>query len=262
MYQPNDLQVTYVGGPTLLIEFGGLRLLTDPTFDPRGQHYTTGPVTLSKTTDPAIKVSAIGSIDAVLLSHDHHFDNLDHAGRSLLPSAKTVITTRAGAERLGGNAVGLEPWQSTELPTSNGRTLRVIGTPARHGPAVGERGPVTGFLVSHADSPRDLIYISGDTVWYEGVEKILRRHPGIRVAVLFLGAARIPIVPSHLTFTAEEAILVSKAVPQALVVPVHFEGWKHFTESKQDVSNAFAAAGLESCLQWLEAGRSTQLELK
>jgi L-ascorbate metabolism protein UlaG (beta-lactamase superfamily) len=262
MYRFDDLKITYLGGPTLLIEFAGLRLLTDPAFDPHGQQYTTGPVTLFKTTDPVMDVSAIGAIDAVLLSHDHHFDNLDHAGRSLLPSAKTVITTRAGAERLGGNAVGLEPWHAIELPASNGSTLRVIGTPARHGPTVGERGPVTGFLVSHCDSPVDLIYISGDTVWYEGVEETLRRHPGIRVAVLFLGAARIPIVPSHLTFTAEEAILVAKAVPQALVIPVHFEGWKHFTESKQDVSNAFALAGLENRLRWLEAGRPTPLELK
>ncbi|MGA3092193.1 MAG: MBL fold metallo-hydrolase [Terriglobales bacterium] len=262
MAQPNDLQLTYIGGPTLLIEFGGLRLLTDPTFDPHGQDYVTGAVTLFKTADPAMDASAIGSIDAVLLSHDHHFDNLDHAGRSLLPSAKTVITTRAGAERLGGNAIGLEPWQSTELSAPNGETLRVIGTPARHGPEVGERGPVTGFLISHSDLPAHLIYVSGDTVWYEGVEETLRRYPAIRLAILFLGAARIPIVPSHLTFTAKEAVLLSKRMPQARIVPVHFEGWKHFSESKQDVLNAFAAESLESRLLWLEAGRSMQLEFQ
>jgi L-ascorbate metabolism protein UlaG (beta-lactamase superfamily) len=44
----NELRITYVGGPTALLELGGLRLLTDPTFDPPGGEYTTGPVTLRK----------------------------------------------------------------------------------------------------------------------------------------------------------------------------------------------------------------------
>src|SRR5215510_8223127 len=108
MPEKRTLRMTYIGGPTALIEFGGLRLLTDPAFDPAGGDYTTGPVTLSKTMDPAVSASSLGRIDAVLLSHDHHFDNLDHAGRALLTQAERVLTTPAGAERLGGNAIGLE----------------------------------------------------------------------------------------------------------------------------------------------------------
>jgi hypothetical protein len=73
----------------------------------------------------------------VLLSHDHHFDNLDHAGRSLLGSAEQVLTTVEGAARLGAGAVGLAPWQHTELRSAHGETLRVAATPARHGPIVG-----------------------------------------------------------------------------------------------------------------------------
>ena len=34
------LHVTYIGGPTALLELGGLRLLTDPTFDPAGSSIT------------------------------------------------------------------------------------------------------------------------------------------------------------------------------------------------------------------------------
>jgi L-ascorbate metabolism protein UlaG (beta-lactamase superfamily) len=248
--------MTYIGGPTLLIEFGGLRLLTDPTFDPPGE-YPGGPITLIKTGGPAIDASAVGPIDAVLLSHDHHVDNLDHAGRKLLSTAKTVITTPAGAERLGGNAVGLAPWQSLELPAPNGKSLHVIGTPARHGSEAGDTGPVLGFLISDDDLPKDLIYISGDTVWYEGVQEILRRYPCIRIAVLFLGAARVPVLPWHLTFTGEEGTWVSAALPDATIVPLHFEGWKHFSESRGEISQAFAKAGLGSRLLWLTPGQTT-----
>src|SRR6476646_5161477 len=200
------LRATYIGGPTALLEVAGLRLLTDPTFDPAGTEYRTPVYTLRKTDDPAIAPDALGAIDAVLLSHDHHFDNLDHAGRSLLPGARQVLTTPAGAERLGGNAVGLATWEHVDLPAPGEQTVRITSTPARHGPADGDRGPVTGFLLTDA---RDVqapttpaIYVSGDTVWYEGLRPIAERAD-VKVAFLFLGAARVREVgPAHLTFAA------------------------------------------------------------
>src|SRR6185503_12878059 len=129
-----QLIITYVGGPTALLEFGGVRLLTDPTFDPPGGEYRTGAVTLRKLTGPGLNPQELGSIDYVLLSHDHHFDNLDHAGRAFLPSAKKVITTTEGAERLGGNSLGLADWESVDVSLPHGRVLRILATPARHGP--------------------------------------------------------------------------------------------------------------------------------
>ena len=104
-----EVSLTHIGGPTVLIEVGDWRLLTDPTFDPAGGSYRFGWGTGSlKLTGPAIAAPGLGPIDAVLLSHDHHDDNLDAAGRALLPSAGTVITTVPGAKRLGADARGLE----------------------------------------------------------------------------------------------------------------------------------------------------------
>lgn len=119
-----------------------------------------------------MNVESLGHIDAVLLSRDHHFDNLDRTGRTFLEKAQKIITKQAGAERLGNNAIGLANWQSIELPTPNGDILRITGTPARHGPARGNRGPVTGFVLTSTESLPALpgaLYLSGDTVWYEGV---------------------------------------------------------------------------------------------
>ena len=126
-----ELRITYIDGPTALIENAGLRFLTDPTFDPAGTAYPTPVYTLHKTTAPALEPNALGHLTGVLLSHDHHFDNLDHAGRALLAEVPAVYTTVAGAERLGRNAVGLTPWQSVTCPTPDGRTLRLTATPAR-----------------------------------------------------------------------------------------------------------------------------------
>ncbi len=103
------MKLTHIGGPTVLIEVGGWRLLTDPTFDPAGGSYRFGlGIGSRKLAGPSVAPGELGPIDAVLLSHDHHEDNLDPAGRALLPSAGIVVTTASGAERLGGNAHGLE----------------------------------------------------------------------------------------------------------------------------------------------------------
>jgi L-ascorbate metabolism protein UlaG (beta-lactamase superfamily) len=246
----DGMEITYVGGPTALVEFGGLRLLTDPTFDAPGGEYRTGPVALRKTQGPALAAERLGRIDAVLLSHDHHADNLDHAGRELLGRVERVYTTPAAAERLGARATGLAPWESADLPAPGGRVLRITGTPARHGPAHLDRGPVTGFVLAFTDAPADAVYISGDTVWYEGVAEVARRF-AIRTAVLFLGAARVEGVgPWHLTMTAAGAVEAARAFAQARIVPLHFEGWEHFSESREQVQLAFEAAGLKDRLDW------------
>jgi hypothetical protein len=76
------VKVTHIGGPTVLLEVGGWRLLTDPTFDPPGRSYRFGWGTGSrKLAGPALAAADLGPIDAVLLSHDHHGENLDAAGR-------------------------------------------------------------------------------------------------------------------------------------------------------------------------------------
>ena len=96
---------TLIGGPTVLIAYGGMHILTDPTFDPPGEHPRPGtPVVLRKLAGPAMAPAELPPIDLVLLSHDHHADNLDPASRAFLPRAGRVLTTAAGAERLGDNA--------------------------------------------------------------------------------------------------------------------------------------------------------------
>jgi L-ascorbate metabolism protein UlaG (beta-lactamase superfamily) len=251
------VRITYIGGPTALIELGGARFLTDPTFDRAGSAYTTPVYTLRKSAGPAVAVDALGAIDAVLLSHDHHFDNLDRAGRAMLSRADAVITTPLGAERLGRPVIGLETWRSIDVPAADGGVVRVTSTPARHGPPNADRGPVTGFVLTLAGQPAPCVYVSGDTVWYEGVAEVARRFP-VTVAVLSMGAARVKEVgPAHLTLTAEEGVEVARAMPNAAIVPVHFEGWAHFSEGREAITAAFAAAGLAERLVWPTPGVRT-----
>jgi L-ascorbate metabolism protein UlaG (beta-lactamase superfamily) len=133
--------------------------------------------------------------------------------------------------------------------------MLITATPARHGPIGCEvrSGPVIGFAVRPPDSGTEgALYFSGDTVWYEGVAEVAR---WIRVttAALNMGAASVQAAgPAPLTMTADDAIEVAKAMPEATIVPLHFEGWAHFSQSKQVIQEAFWNAGLDNRLRWVD----------
>lgn len=249
----SPLTLTLIGGPTALIEVGGFRLLTDPTFDPPGL-YQEKPVRFEKTSGPALSVKEIGKLDAVLLSHDHHLDNLDHSGRAMLPTVSVTYTTKAGQGRLGGNAVGLAPFETTTLQGKPGQNLFVTAAPARHGPVGIEplSGDVVGFLLG-TEKPGDAIYVTGDTVWYEGTAEVARRFSP-KVVMLFTGAAE-PRGRFHMTMDSNDALEAAHAFPNAAIVAVHNEGWIHFKESPEQLADVFTKLGVASRLITLERGK-------
>ena len=245
----DDIPVRVFGGPTALLEYGGLRILTDPTFDAPGD-YPLGDLVLTKTAPASIDPADLGSVDAVLLSHDEHPDNLDNSGRAFLADVPLVLTTGSGAGRLGGNARGLAPWETVELPRPDGGTVTVTATPAQHGPTGCEpvTGEVIGFVLSAADLPT--VYISGDNASLDLVREIGERVGGVDTAVLFVGAVRTPFFDGALlTIDSAQAAEAATILGARRVVPVHCDSWGHFTESRDDVVAAFAAAGLSDRLQ-------------
>jgi L-ascorbate metabolism protein UlaG (beta-lactamase superfamily) len=258
------VQITHVGGPTVLIEVGGWRLLTDPTFDPPGRRYAFGWGTSSrKLAGPAIAASDLAPIDAVLLTHDHHDDNLDTAGRALLPSAGVVVTTTSGARRLGGAARGLEAWATTRLEGPGRTPIEITATPCRHGPPLSHAivGDVIGFALRWQGQEHGLLWISGDTVLYPGVREVAERLE-VGTALLHLGGVRFPVSgPLRYTMTASDAVeLVGTLRPQT-VIPIHYEGWKHFRQGRQAIEEVFRRApeDVRGRVRWLPLGEAVSL---
>jgi L-ascorbate metabolism protein UlaG (beta-lactamase superfamily) len=244
-----DMPIRVFGGPTALIEYGGLRILTDPTFDAPGD-YPLGDLVLTKTAPASIEPADLGAVDAVLLSHDEHPDNLDNSGRAFLGDVPVVLTTGGGAGRLGGTARGLAPWEAVELPRPDGGTVTVTAAPAQHGPKGCESvtGEVIGFVLTAADLPT--VYVSGDNASLDLVREIGERVGAVDTAVLFVGAVRTPFFDGALlTIDSAQAAEAATILGARRVVPVHCDSWGHFTESRDDVVAAFAAAGLSDRLQ-------------
>jgi L-ascorbate metabolism protein UlaG (beta-lactamase superfamily) len=125
-----------LGGPTTVVDIAGRRIVMDPTFDPPGPH-----AYLTKITGPAVSADALGPVDAVLISHDEHPDNLDDDGRRLALSAPLVLTHPGAAGRLGPPALGLAPWQSYEFAGGSG-PLAVQAVPQSTARLTGNATPV------------------------------------------------------------------------------------------------------------------------
>lgn len=227
--------ITYIGGPTAVLEYGGLRFVTDPTFDTPQTYTEPGSTTLVKTAGPGIPRSEVGRVDAVLLSHHRHKDNLDYEGLELIATGIPTLSTRdAATDLFGGSVIGLDSWEAHQLGE-----VTITAVPALHGPPGSEPsvGKVTGFVLEAPGEPT--VYVSGDNASLPLVEQIADRFPDIEIAVLFAGAATVPRIDSRLTLSAQDAVTAASLLGASRVVGLHLEDWQHFTETAAEFAAAF-----------------------
>lgn len=258
---PMKISITHFGTATLLLEIGSLRLLTDPVFDAPGHLYHVLGLAGYRKRSASIAPD-LPPLDAVLLSHDHHGDNLDTSGLAIARQASHILTTTAGARRLGGNAEGLLPWQERVLIGKDGFTLRVTATPAQHGPRWMNpiTGPVIGFVLEWEGQSHGALYITGDTVLFPGVDKVGQRW---RIGTLFPHAGRASfrgMGSLHYTLTATETAELTRRLSPHACYPIHYEGWSHFAEGKEDIHRACAAIGVDERMHWLPIGQKVEIE--
>ncbi|WP_434421741.1 MBL fold metallo-hydrolase [Nannocystis pusilla] len=280
------MELTYLGTATLAIRIGETRLLTDPVFDAIGSTYDFGLwctprswFASEKRYETPADPASLGRFDAVLLSHDHHADNLDLAGRALVADegrVAQVITTVPSARRLArppakhdapGRGLGLGARAVGLAPDARARVgpLTITAIVARHGPRYAPQvHEVTGFVVDVDDGPR--VWISGDTVMFPALAARLaelRRERPIDLAVVHCGAVGFPHAlgfrHARFTFDAAEAIAACRLLDAKTILPIHRSGWAHFQQPETDLRRAFAAAGLEERARFLELGATLKL---
>lgn len=252
------MKVTYLGTASVLLEYGGLRIITDPVLDPPGRVYSFGPwyapkgwFASTRSYAAPLTVAELGALDVALISHDQHADNLDEAGRALLRGVPFVITNPHAARRL--KATGLAAGEST---TVDGVTVTAV--PARHGPRFTPQvSQVTGFLLAAEGEPT--VWISGDTVLSPELRAAL---PTLRadVAIIHCGGVTFPKAPLFgplvFTFDAPHVVEAIELLQPRIVIPVHRNGWAHF-EPESRLRAAIEAAGLTPSTHYLELGEST-----
>jgi len=263
-----SLEITFIGTATAVLEINGVRFLTDPFFSPAGTKFPLTPdFALEVGEDPALRLDQLPAIDAILLSHEDHPDNLDPLGRQLL-DGRHVFTTRDGAKNLAPRPAvqGLGPWNETDISIA-GKRFHIIGTPTKHV----NGGECTGFIITGEDFGvgRDglpnAIYFSGDTVHIPELKEMASRYH-ICAAVLNLGNAHAPEDASmpegpryQITMDGRSAARLFREIKAEVLVPMHYESWKHFTQFGQELRKAFEEEGILDQVRWLDPGKSLSI---
>ncbi|SEW17398.1 MBL fold metallo-hydrolase [Natrinema salifodinae] len=262
--------IFFVGTATVIIEYAGFTILTDPNFLHSGDHVHLGyGITSRRRTDPAIEIEELPPIDFVLLSH-YHGDHFDRVAEAKLEKDLPIVTTPHAAAELAKKGFRethpLETWETCRIRKGDAR-LSITATPGRHGPPIVAKGlpPVMGSVLEFRpgdagpeEPPLLRLYISGDTLVYDALEEIPERYPEIDLALLHLGGTRILGV--LLTMDAEQGVEAVDLIDPDTAIPIHYNDYEVFRSPLSNFKAAVEKAGLEDRVEYLEHGETFEFE--
>jgi L-ascorbate metabolism protein UlaG (beta-lactamase superfamily) len=234
--------VTWVGHSTLLIQLGGVNILTDPHWSARASPVRfAGP---KRVTPPGLKFEDLPPIDLVLISHDH-YDHLDVAtvtrlARTYRPRFLVPLGLRAWLAELGITEVEeLDWWQSRAVA---GLTLTCV--PAQHfsgrTPWDRNRRLWSGWAIA---SRTKRLYFAGDTGYYGGLREVGARLGPFDLAAIPIGAYLPPAIMRASHTTPEEALQVLADVQGRRLVPIH---WGTFDLAEEPIEEPPARLSAEA----------------
>ena len=234
-----DINITHIDTACCLIEIDGFKILTDPVLDEAGGYYHHGWGTVSrKTSSPAISDEGLEGVQLVLLSHPQHKDNFDKKGQAFSRGVPLIISTTR-IEKNWTNGRGLHPWESHNIQLPSGKEMKITATPALHHPCWLPgffAGEVIGFVLEFSGSDT-CIYITGDTVYFKGIEEVAERFPGITTAIIHVGGVQFPYLTARGQYTMDATgfLRTVRTLQPRQAIPIHNSGWTHFKETDSNL---------------------------
>ncbi|KAK3948614.1 Metallo-hydrolase/oxidoreductase [Pseudoneurospora amorphoporcata] len=288
---PENGSVYFIGNATTVIEWHGIRILTDPNFLHAGDHVHLGPgVTAERLKNPAVDIDALPPLDCILLSH-YHEDHFDKLVEESLNRDFPIISTPHAKQALAGkedpfkSVYDLDFFQSILLPVVNYKddtggkkpVIKVTGMPGKHVPPgplaaandlLGAVPPTNGWLIElnySADGSETRgetgyrIYISGDTLFVDELKEIPRRlkDEKIDLMLVHLGGTTIPgpkLPLLMVTMDAEQGVKLMQLMDPNVTIPVHFDDYSVFLSGLDDFKEAVTNAGLGEKVVYLDRG--------
>ena len=239
----NDAKVTtaWIGHATVLINFFGIKILTDPVLFPRIgirlPGFTIGPKRL---TAPALEFHELPKIDVVLLSHAH-FDHFDLRTLHCFDENTSVITAAETRDLLRWtrlrNITELRWRERKSLKTAAG-DVNILAFPVKHWGARKQRDMHRGYNGYLLERNGRRILFAGDTALTNSFAE-LRQDGPIDLAIMSIGAYN-PWIRSHCT--PEQAIEMANAAGAQFIMPVHHQTFRLSFEPLREPIERFKAA--------------------
>ena len=241
----NHVTLAWLGHATVLINFFGVKILTDPALFPRIgirlPGFTIGPKRL---TAPALAFHELPKIDLILLSHAH-FDHFDLRTLRCFDEHTSVICARATRDllrRTRFRSVAELDWdERKDFKSTNGDEMNVVAFPVKHWGARKQRDTYrgyNGYLLESRSCGRSRMIFAGDTAMTHSFEK-LRRYGEVDVAVMPIGAYN-PWIHSHCT--PEQAVDMANAAGARFIVPIHHQTFRLSVEPLREPIERFEVA--------------------
>jgi L-ascorbate metabolism protein UlaG (beta-lactamase superfamily) len=233
--------LAWLGHATVLINFFGVKILTDPVLFPRIgirlPGFTIGPKRL---TAPALEVDELPKIDVILLSHAH-FDHLDLRTLRCFDEKTSVITARATSDLLRRTRfrdVTEFEWGETRTYTTATGDIDVSAFRVKHLGARKRRDSYRGYNGYLLERQGRRIIFAGDTAMTDTFAE-LRGRGAIHLAIMSIGAYK-PWIHSHCT--PEQAIEMANAADARFIMPVHHQTFRLSFEPFREPIERFEAA--------------------
>lgn len=264
------MRITWLGGPTALMEFGSFRVLTDPmladgpdafVMDGHPSTGEDGVVIQRRSPVPAVDLDGL---DLLVVSHLHS-DHFDQAAVERLPSDVPVLAPPDNIAQLrdwGFQHVEALPWDGRHRVQIGDEVLDLRALPAHHShnEAVShDLGAVNGYLIEHQPAAKTpaRVYWTGDTIWSrELLLPALAAAHGSDLLLPHLGAVGRGGPWGRMSMDAAEATDMVLALEPAHVVPIHHSTFSHYLEPIEVFSDKLAASTYSGQLHVLSEGDS------
>jgi len=261
-WQPKTtiMKITHIDTACTLIQIGDFTIMTDPTLDDPGKYYHHGWGTVSKkTSTPQIDLENL-KVDLVLLSHPQHKDNFDLKGQAFSKNVPLILSTMQ-IEKRWNNGKGMRPWDQHLVELPNGSTLKITATPAQHHPGWLPKffaGHVIGFVIENSTNEH-VIYISGDTVYFKGIDEVAKRFSNITIGLIHVGGVQFKYLTANGKYTmdANGFLKTIQTIQPTIAIPIHNDGWTHFKENDEGVKRILKINSIQSKVIFLKKGCET-----
>jgi len=242
----NDREVTaaWIGHATVLINFFGIKILTDPVLFARIgirlPGFTIGPKRL---TAPALEFHELPKIDVVLLSHAH-FDHFDLRTLHRFDETTCVVTAPNTADLLKWTRlrdVTELRWGDQKSVSTAAGAVTITAFQVKHWGARKQRDAYrgyNGYVMESRSRGRRRILFGGDTAMTNTFAELSQHRP-VDLAIMSIGAYN-PWIQSHCT--PEQAIEMANAAGARFIMPVHHQTFRLSFEPFREPIERFQVA--------------------